>query len=103
MADEPEATLAQLLGRVSPCDLIVVEGFKREAIPKIEVYRAANGRPPLHPLDPLIVAVASDIPFASADVPVVDLNDTEAAAMLMRDTAKPIDTVLRDLEAPVAT
>ena len=41
-----------MLQRISPCDLVVVEGFKREAIPKIEVYRVANGRPPLHPQDP---------------------------------------------------
>lgn len=103
LGDEPEATLAQLLGRISPCDLVVVEGFKREAIPKIEVYRGANGRPPLHTHDPLIVAVASDTPFAAADVPVVDLNDADAAAMLMRDSARPIDRVLRDLAAQSAT
>ncbi|MGH1575212.1 molybdopterin-guanine dinucleotide biosynthesis protein B [Methylobacterium sp. P31] len=99
LEDEPEATLAQLLERISPCDLVIVEGFKREAIPKVEVYRVANGRPPLHPDDPLIVAVASDVPFANAAVPVVDLNDAEAVAMLLRDTARPIDRVLRDLGA----
>jgi molybdopterin-guanine dinucleotide biosynthesis protein B len=103
LGDAPEATLAQLLERISPCDLVIVEGFKREAIPKVEVYRSANGRPPLHPDDPLIVAVASDVPFADAAVPVVDLNDADAVAMLMRDAAKPIDRVLRDLEARALT
>ncbi|MHB2209066.1 molybdopterin-guanine dinucleotide biosynthesis protein B [Methylobacterium sp. CM6257] len=103
LGEEPEATLAQLLERISPCDLVIVEGFKREAIPKVEVYRIANGRPPLHPHDPLIVAVASDVPFENADVPVVDLNDAEAVAVLMRDIARPIEIVLRDLEARVMT
>lgn len=103
LGDEPEATLAQLLERISPCDLVIVEGFKREAVPKVEVYRVANGRPPLHPDDPLIVAVASDVPFEDAAVPVVDLNDAEAVAMLMRDAAKPIDRVLLDLRARALT
>ncbi len=103
LGDEPEATLAQLLERICPCDLVVVEGFKRESIPKVEVYRSAYGRPPLHPDDPLIVAVVSDVPFENAAVPVVDLNDAEAVAMLMRDAAKPIDRVLRDLGARALT
>jgi hypothetical protein len=47
--------------------------------------------------------VASDVPFENADVPVVDLNDAEAVAVLMRDTARPIEIVLRDLEARVMT
>ena len=57
---EPEWTLARCCEKLSPVDLVLVEGFKRETHPKLEVYRAAVGKPPLHPEDPNIVAVASD-------------------------------------------
>lgn len=50
-----------LLSRLSPCDLVLVEGWKREAIPKIEVHRAANGKPWLYQEDKNILAVASDV------------------------------------------
>ena len=55
-----EPGLAGHLARLSPCDLVLVEGFKREPIPKIEVYRESVGEPPLHPHDGNIVAIASD-------------------------------------------
>ena len=61
-AAEPE--LPELLGRLSPVDLVLVEGFKRGAHRKIEVHRVANGKPLLHPEDPTIVAVASDGPVS---------------------------------------
>ena len=62
----PELTLPELVARLSPCDLVLVEGFKREpAVPKLEVHRAATGKPRLHPDDPSIVAVASDDPVAT--------------------------------------
>ncbi len=54
--------LNELIARFSPCDLVLVEGWKRDPIPKIEVHRAANGKPWLYPDDPLILAVASDVP-----------------------------------------
>lgn len=94
LRDEAEATLAQLLRRISPCDLIVVEGYKREPIPKLEVHRAENGRPPLHPLDPTIVGIASDVGFPASGIPVVDLNDPEAVTGLMLDVAVPFEDVL---------
>src|SRR5215475_7086487 len=72
LGDEPEASLAQLLAKVSPCDLILVEGFKRERHPKLEVFRHALHKAPLHPEDARIVAVASDQPFPAAGVPVVE-------------------------------
>src|ERR1700761_241220 len=67
--DEPEATLAQLLQRVSPCDLVLVEGFKTERHPKLEVFRKANGMEPLHPGDERIVAIASDEPGGEVSDP----------------------------------
>jgi len=58
-------------------DLVLVEGFKREAFPKIELYRSSLGRECLHPDDPNIIAVASDKPLDPArEIPLLDLNDT---------------------------
>jgi molybdopterin-guanine dinucleotide biosynthesis adapter protein len=97
LGEEPELTLAQLLRRLSPCDLIIVEGFKRERHPKLEVFRAAVGKPLLHPQDSRIVAIASD-PLVEADVPVVGLDDVAAVARLVYDKAEPLDGVLAALE-----
>ncbi|WP_210035654.1 molybdopterin-guanine dinucleotide biosynthesis protein B [Methylobacterium sp. PvR107] len=94
LRDEAEATLGQLLRRISPCDLIVVEGYKREPIPKIEVYRANNGRPPIHPLDTTIAGIASDVEFPTSGIPVVDLNDAAAVTGLMLDVAVSFEDVL---------
>lgn len=69
----PEPGLAEQIARLSPCDLLLVEGFKREAIPKLEVYRAAVGEALIHPHDPNVVAVASDAPVQT-QLPCLDLN-----------------------------
>jgi len=94
-----EATLAQLLRRVSPCDLVLVEGFKTERHPKLEVFRSSVGKPPLHPEDDRIVAIASDQAFPNVRVPVVDLNDIVAVAERVSAGAEPLETVLAALEA----
>jgi molybdopterin-guanine dinucleotide biosynthesis adapter protein len=76
-----EATLDELLARVSPCDLVLVEGFKQAPIPKLEVYRPDNGKPPLFPDNPYVVGVATDHPGRlETPLPVLDLNDAEAIA-----------------------
>ena len=83
LRDEPEPGLAFLLSRLSPVDLVVVEGFKRDRHPKIEVHRAANGKPWLHPGDPAIRAVASDVsPPPGAGLPFAPLDDIEGVAEL---------------------
>jgi molybdopterin-guanine dinucleotide biosynthesis adapter protein len=74
---EAEPSLAALIERMSPCDLLLVEGFKRAEIPKLEVFREAVGESPLHPHDSHIVAVATDTPL-QAPVPVLDLNQPAA-------------------------
>src|SRR5215204_3821140 len=74
---EPEWTLRTLLDKLSAVDLVLVEGFKRETHPKLEVFRAVIGKPLLHPDDPNIVAIASD-GVVAATVPVVSLDDIEA-------------------------
>lgn len=94
---EREATLAQLLLRMSPCDLIVVEGFKAQKHPKLEVFRQEVGKPALHPTDPRIVAVASDRAFPGAGVPVVDINDVEAVADIICDRAEPLQSIVSTL------
>jgi molybdopterin-guanine dinucleotide biosynthesis adapter protein len=85
-----EPTLPELLAKLAPVDLVIVEGFKHGAHPKLEIYRAAVGKPPLHPDDPHIVAVASDAPIAGARVPVVALDDVDAVADLMLARAAPL-------------
>lgn len=82
--DGVEPTLEEQLSLMAPCDLVLVEGFKYTAIPKIEVYRPANGKPLLYPDNPNIIAVASDAPLACA-LPVLDLNDIEAVACFILD------------------
>jgi molybdopterin-guanine dinucleotide biosynthesis protein B len=70
----PEPALPALIERLSPCDLVLVEGFKREPFPKLEVRRAGYEQPPLYPGDPHIVALAADHPVDSA-LPVFGLSD----------------------------
>jgi molybdopterin-guanine dinucleotide biosynthesis protein B len=77
-AEEPD--LEEILERLTPVDLVIVEGFKRHRHPKLEVYRAALGKPLLHPDDDWIVALASDGPVPEARVPVLPLDDTEKIA-----------------------
>ncbi|MEW6676922.1 MAG: molybdopterin-guanine dinucleotide biosynthesis protein B [Pseudomonadota bacterium] len=73
----PEPDLAAHLARLSPCDLVLVEGFRHAALPKIEVWRQANARPWLHPDDPHIIAVASDV-LPPGSLPHLNLNAVEA-------------------------
>ena len=87
---QPEWDLAALMGKMSPVDLVLVEGFKRDAFPKLEIHRIANGKPLIHPEDPHIVAVASDSAVSAALVPVIDLNDIEAIADLLLKHAVPV-------------
>lgn len=79
LREEPEPTLDALLQRLSPCDLVLVEGFKQEPVPKLEVFRSTNGKPPLYPERPDIVALASDDAPAT-DLPVFALDDAAAMA-----------------------
>ncbi|APG48410.1 molybdopterin-guanine dinucleotide biosynthesis protein B [Phaeobacter porticola] len=74
-----EPSFTELLARLRPVDLVLVEGFKRESHPKIEAYRTAAGQSLIAPGDPSIRAVASDIPL-HLDGPVFDLDDTVAIA-----------------------
>ncbi|MDQ8021277.1 MAG: molybdopterin-guanine dinucleotide biosynthesis protein B [Moraxellaceae bacterium] len=86
LRDEPQLSLAQLLDRMSPCDLVLVEGFKSAELPKIEVHRPALGKPMLFGEFPNVVAVASDVPL-DIDLPVLDLNlHDDVAAFVLNET-----------------
>lgn len=85
---EPE--LADLLARLSPVDLVLVEGFKRGGQPKLEVFRAANGKPMIHPTDPSVVAVASDEPVPDLALPWMQLDDIPAIAEAVQALAVPV-------------
>lgn len=85
---EEEPPLAEILGRLSPVDLVIVESFKRDAHPKLEVFRAAVGKPPLHPGDDCIVAIATDAPLPQAQVPVLMLDDVERIANVLQAEAR---------------
>jgi molybdopterin-guanine dinucleotide biosynthesis protein B len=76
----PEPTLDELVRKMSPVDLLLVEGFKRHPHPKIEVYRPSLGKPFLHLEDPLIVAVASDEKLPGLKLPWLPLADADAVA-----------------------
>lgn len=87
----PEPDLSFLLSRLSPVDLVIVEGFKRSPLPKVEVHRPSVGKPPLWPDDPMIRAVASDADLPGLALPRIPLDDPTAVADVMVDLAAPVD------------
>lgn len=88
---DAEPPLAELLAKLARVDLVLVEGFKRDPHPKIEVHRAANGKPLLYPDDPAIRAIAADIPLPRAPLPVIDLDDVARIADAVIELAAPIE------------
>jgi molybdopterin-guanine dinucleotide biosynthesis adapter protein len=90
---EPERDLPELVAKIAPVDLVLVEGYKRDPFPKLEVHRAANGKPLIHPDDPHVIAIAADVVLPQAKVPVVDLDDIEAIADLLMQNAVSVDEI----------
>jgi molybdopterin-guanine dinucleotide biosynthesis adapter protein len=86
---ETELTLSQAIDRLAPCDLVLVEGFKRDRIPKLEVWRPSVGKPRLHPVDPAIMGIATDMPeaLAGAKLPVFRLADIDEIATFVLSRA----------------
>ncbi len=83
-----EMTLADAIARLSPCDLALVEGWKRAAIPKLEIWRETLGKPPLHPGDPHIVGIATDAPARlRTALPAFALQDPGAIATFIVERA----------------
>lgn len=93
LRDEAELSLVEILNKLSPVDLVIVEGFKRHAHPKLEVYRASVGKPPLHPDDDCIVAIATDRPLPQAPLPVLMLDDIEGIADVLLAEAMPRERI----------
>lgn len=91
---ESEPSVHELIGEMSPCDWLLIEGFKHAALPKIEVWRAALGEPPLYPDDPFVVGVATDdvaaLPAPTA-LPVFDLTAAPVLASWLLDTGERFD------------
>jgi molybdopterin-guanine dinucleotide biosynthesis protein B len=88
-----EPGLPQLLAKMSPVDLVIIEGFKREPHRKIEVHRIANNKPLLFPEDPDIVGIATDATVETT-LPLAHLDDVEAAANLMQRYAVPVTDMM---------
>ena len=88
-----EPRLPELLKKMSPVDLVVVEGFKSESHRKIEVHRAANGKPHLFPDDPAIAGIATDAAVETA-LPVAHLDDIAAVAAMMLRSAMSVEDLL---------
>ena len=86
----PELTLAELLGKLSPVDLVIIEGYKRDPHPKLEVFRAGVGKPLIHPDDPYVVAIASDVELPQMRVPRVSIDDTDAVIDILLKHATPL-------------
>jgi molybdopterin-guanine dinucleotide biosynthesis protein B len=98
LREGPEWNLPDLVGKLSAVDLVLVEGFKRDKlVPKLEIHRAANGKPLLFPEDSSIVAIACDSPLPDAKVPVIDLNDIEAVCDVLLKHAVPVQDALRKM------
>jgi molybdopterin-guanine dinucleotide biosynthesis protein B len=95
---EPEPPLGDVLAKLGAVDLVIVEGFKRHAHPKVEVYRAVVGKPLLHPDDDCIVAIATDAPLPRAELPVLMLDDIEGIANVLQTEARPSDQIGPPLE-----
>jgi molybdopterin-guanine dinucleotide biosynthesis protein B len=87
---EAEPRLPELLAKLASVDLVIVEGYKREPHPKLEVFRASVGKPLIHPDDPHVVAIASDVPLPQARVPRVSLDDTAAIIDILLARAAPL-------------
>jgi len=93
LREEPEWDLPDLLARFAAVDLVLIEGFKRDAFPKLEIHRAENHKPLIHPEDPHIVAIAADTALPQATVPVLDLGDIERIADVLLEHATPLKSV----------
>jgi molybdopterin-guanine dinucleotide biosynthesis adapter protein len=96
----PEPSLAELLRLLKSVDLVLVEGFKRDPLPKIEVSCTANSKPPLYPEDRNIVALISDASGPHDGLPHASIDDIAAAADLVLAHARPLADILAKFDGP---
>src|SRR5258708_408066 len=90
----PEPSLKELLAKLAPVDLVIVEGYKTQPHPKLEVYRASVGKPLIYPNDSRIVAIATDAPLPGTALPVIGLDDIDTIADVLLVESAPLDRVL---------
>jgi molybdopterin-guanine dinucleotide biosynthesis protein B len=102
---DADPDLYALLAELSGCDWVFVEGFRRAAIPKLEVWRAAAGKPLIYPDDPRVVAICTDhagpLPVAT-DLPALDLNRVDAIGRFLLDNPEPYEHTHRRTAAEPA-
>jgi molybdopterin-guanine dinucleotide biosynthesis protein B len=98
LREQAELKLPELLRKLAPVDLVIVEGYKAYPHPKLEVYRAAVGKPLMQPEDSWIVAIAADSKLPQTQVPVINLDDVEKIADVLLVEAMPLDQVLTPRE-----
>ena len=99
LRDTDEPPLATLLRKLAPVDLVLIEGFKRENHRKIEIFRAVNGKAPLHPDDPQVCAIASDVAVSPSNrCPWSRSMMSLAIADLVQGHAEPLDRLLARLD-----
>jgi molybdopterin-guanine dinucleotide biosynthesis protein B len=91
LRNEPEPDLVDIIPKLAPVDLLIVEGFKRHRHPKIEIYRPEVGKPLLHPDDDYIVAIISNAELPEVKIPLIPLDDVEKVADVMTVEAMPAD------------
>jgi molybdopterin-guanine dinucleotide biosynthesis adapter protein len=99
---EKEPSIYDLLPKMSPVDLVLIEGFKAAQHTRIEVYRHDVGKPPLHPDNPQIAGVVSDTPFPDAGRPVVHIDDIDGVVALVLAKAERLDAMLARVREPAA-
>jgi molybdopterin-guanine dinucleotide biosynthesis protein B len=102
LRDAPEPSVYDLLPKMSPVDLVLVEGFKAAQHARIEVYRRDVGKPPLHPDNPHIAGIVSDTPFPDAGRPVVHIDDVEGVVDLVLAKAERLDAMLERVCQPAS-
>lgn len=90
LRDAPEPALAELLAKLAPVDIVVVEGFKGTSLPKIEVHRGACGTDLIARADPDVVAVATDVELVGLTLPVIHLDDIPAVTAAVLEHAREI-------------
>ena len=95
----PELRLAEAIGVLAPCALVLVEGYKTHPLPKLEVWRGAVGKPLLHPRDPHVLAIATDAPddLANCGLPVFRLDQPDEIATFVVEHAVSLP---RGIDAP---
>ncbi len=97
LRDGPPPRLGDLLPMFAPVDILLIEGFRSDAHPKIEIHRAANGKPLRYPDDPQICALISDLSPPPGPLPHAHIDDVAAAADLVVAHAQPLEAVLAQL------